>query len=102
METFAIRFRNARTNKNLTQAEVALRMGFKNKSSIGKIENGKQSLTHDQVKQAAEIFGVTPMYLMGWDTEKTVQVKYDLLNEENKKTVLGLIDYLLAQQEAKQ
>lgn len=58
-----------RKEAGLTQDELALRMGYTDRSSIAKIEAGKVDLPHSKVKQFADVFGTTPEHLLGWDME---------------------------------
>lgn len=102
LEEFGERVCNARMMKGLTQQELAEKLNFKSRSSINKIERGKQDLPRNKVIELANALGVTPDYLMGWKAERTIQDKFALLNEANQKTVLNLVDFLLANQEAKQ
>lgn len=59
--------RTLRMEKRMTQDELARRAGYTDRSSIAKIERGVVDLPQSKIKQFAEIFGVTPSHLMGWD-----------------------------------
>lgn len=52
-----------------SQEELAKKMGYKTKSSINKIELGKNDISQSKVVQFAEVLGTTPAFLMGWDEE---------------------------------
>lgn len=56
-----------RIEARMTQDELARRAGYTDRSSIAKIEKGGVDLSQSKIKQFAEIFGVTPSHLMGWD-----------------------------------
>lgn len=56
-----------RLEQHMTQDELARRAGYTDRSSIAKIERGVVDLPQSKIKQFAEIFGVTPSHLMGWD-----------------------------------
>ena len=58
-----------RKQAKLTQDELARRAGYTDRSSIAKIEKGLVDLSQTKIKQFADIFGVTPSTLMGWDEE---------------------------------
>lgn len=49
-----------------SQEELALRMGYKSRSSINKIETGRP-VTQKIIVRLAEALGVSIPYLMGWD-----------------------------------
>jgi transcriptional regulator with XRE-family HTH domain len=59
--------RSLRLEKRMTQDELARRAGYTDRSSIAKIERGVVDLPQSKIKQFADIFGVTPGHLMGWD-----------------------------------
>jgi transcriptional regulator with XRE-family HTH domain len=60
------RIRTRREQIGVTQEELAVRLGFKSKSSIAKIESGVQGLTQSKIKAIADALGTTPAYIMGW------------------------------------
>ena len=60
-----------RLDRGWTQDELASRAGYTDRSSIAKIERGVVDLPQSKIKQFADIFGVTPGYLMGWVDEET-------------------------------
>lgn len=60
-----------RLNHGMTQQELAEAIGYSGgKSMISKIESGKIDLSQSKIKQFADLFGVTPGDLLGWDDEK--------------------------------
>ena len=52
-----------------SQEELATRMGYKSRTSINKIENGRP-VTQKIIKRLAEVLDVPISFLMGWDNEK--------------------------------
>lgn len=58
-----------RTMKGWSQNELALRVGYSDKSMISKIENGLVDLSQSQILRFADELGVTPSDLMGWKDE---------------------------------
>ena len=56
-----------RESKNISQEELAEKMGYKSKTSIHKIEQKKTDLPLSKVKEFAKVFNVSPEYLMGWE-----------------------------------
>lgn len=59
-----------RKQMNLSQEELAKRTGYTDRSSIAKIEKGLVDLTQTKIKQFADVFGITPSELMGWEREQ--------------------------------
>ena len=64
------RIKARRQELGLTVEELANRMGYKDKSSISKIENGKADIPQSKVKAFAEALETTTAYLIGIDEEK--------------------------------
>lgn len=56
-----------RKSMNMTQEELAIRMGYKSKSTINKIELGINDIVQSKVIKFAEVLNTTPAVLMGWD-----------------------------------
>ncbi len=51
----------------MTQEELAAKLGYKNKSSIAKIETGTNDIVQSKVVAFAKVLDTTVAYLMGWD-----------------------------------
>lgn len=64
--TMGERVKKARENKGYTQEELALKLGYKSRSSVNKIEK-ERDIPRSMIVKIAEILGVTPAYLMGWE-----------------------------------
>ncbi len=61
------RIRKRRLEVGLTQDQLAALMGYTSKTSISKIETGKEdNLTLDRVAKFAAVLDTTPGYIMGW------------------------------------
>lgn len=71
-----LRIRRIRTERGMSQAELATMLGYTDRSSIAKIESGKTDMTTEKIKEAARILGTTEAYLTGnlEDTLKTMNV----------------------------
>lgn len=64
-----------RIAREWSQADLAQRVGYADKSMISRIENGKVDLQLGQIKKFAEVLGVTPGELLGKDgVENDIQL----------------------------
>lgn len=63
-----------REQLGLSQEELALRMGYKSRSSINKIETGRP-VTQKIIVRLAEALGVSIPYLMGWDEKPAEELQ---------------------------
>ena len=71
MATLYDRIKSRRTELGLTVEELAHKMGYKDKSSISKIENGKADIPQSKIAAFADALQTTPAYLMGWEEQPT-------------------------------
>lgn len=67
MSTIGYNILQMRKKLGWTQEELADKMGYKSKSSINKIELGLNDIPQSKIKKFAEVLGVTPAFLMGWE-----------------------------------
>lgn len=76
------RIRKARLEKGLSQAELAELLGYKSRSSINKIEVEGRDIPRSSIVKFAQVLGVTPSYLMGWEDESSEKDPLDILMEK--------------------
>ena len=100
------RIRNRRQELNMTQDELAKKLGYKSRSSINKIELGIHDISQSKITDFARALNTTPDYLMGWsearhaDTAETSSAdtyvfdRYRMLSETDKATVRHMIERL--------
>ncbi len=63
------RIKCLRENAKMTQKELGAIIGVQ-KSAIRKYEKGEvENIKRSSIKKMADVFGVSPCYLMGWDEE---------------------------------
>lgn len=67
LSAFGLRVQKRRRELNLTQEDLADKMGYKTKSSINKIEKGLADIPQGKIVQLAGALNTTPGYLMGWE-----------------------------------
>ena len=84
MSTIGSRIRKRREQLDLSQDELAKRLGFKSRSSINKIELDERNLTQSRIKAIADALETTPSYIMGWD-ELNEQVDLEKLRQDIQK-----------------
>lgn len=61
------RIKLCRENMNMSQEELAQKMGYKSKSTISKIESGLRDVKQSKVVEFAKVLNTTTSYLMGWE-----------------------------------
>lgn len=59
-----------RKDLGLTQTDLALKLGYADKSMVAKIEAGSVDLSQSKIVAFAEALETTPAYLMGWEDAK--------------------------------
>ena len=77
-----------REELNLSQEELAKRMGYSSRTSINKIENGRPC-SQKIIARLAVALDVSVAYLMGWEEEKEKEKPTinDGLTESQKKLI---------------
>ena len=65
------RIRQRRIELNMSQDELAKKVGYKSRSSINKIESDGRGLPQAKIVTLAKALETTPSYLMGWTDMET-------------------------------
>lgn len=68
------RIKSRREELGLSQEELAHRIGYKDRSSIAKIESGVNDITQSKIKAIADALNTTPSYLMGWEESPSADI----------------------------
>ena len=80
-KTIGERVRDRRIELNMSQDELAHKLGYKSRSSINKIEMHCHNLPQKKIMQIATALETTPAYIMGWQEEiEATPPVYDLLD----------------------
>ena len=58
------RIRELRLAKQMSQYELAKKVGYEGRSAISKVENGERDISQSMIEKYAEALGVTPTYLL--------------------------------------
>ena len=87
------RIKELRTAAGLTQEELGAKLGLQ-KSVIAKYENGRiENVKRSTIAKMAQIFGCSPVYLMGLEDEPQVSVcsSVDLCQGPAREVVQSLL-----------
>lgn len=104
--------RTLRQKLNMSQDDLAKKLGYTSRSSIAKIEKGEVDLSLSKIISFAKTLRTTPAELMGWEDESinTTQANqtkhplldiYDNLNSEGQKILLAHAEFLQSQPQYK-
>lgn len=88
MAEIGIKIMARRKELNMTQEELAKKMGYKSKSTINKIENGTNDIPQSKIVKFAEVLETSIAYLMGWEEE--LESKSDEQVEESANRLADL------------
>ncbi len=112
MNTIGNRIRSRRLELGLTQTELASKLGYTNKSSIGKIENGNNTVPYKKIAEFADALDTNVSYLMGLDDNpalmqisKKAVFKAQIdpiineLNDVSEQKLLSYAEFLLNSQQ---
>ena len=110
--TVGEKIKEVRELKGMSQEELAKKMGYKDRSSISKIEkDNDDNISLNTVQKAADALGCSPLYLMGWDDDSSIEVEkqrserldkfvelYSQLNENDQNLIDGMLKSLSSKQ----
>lgn len=86
---FGIKVKERRLELGMSQLELAQKIGYKDKSSVAKIESGNRDLPRSKIVEIATALSVTPQYLLGWEDNMPTGILP--LPPSKKYRVLGTI-----------
>ena len=101
------RIRMRREELEMSQSELARKVGYTSRTTINKIERDGRGISQDKIVAIAKALKVTPSYLMGWEDEEVATLtarqeqaveNYFNLTEANQLLADSLIETLLKQQ----
>lgn len=89
-----------RIQLEMTQDELAVRLGYSGKSMVSKIEQGKVKLDQDKIEAIARILRIDPLELMGYKptpmTEEDANAYADWINSLTPTPEQARQDYEMA------
>ena len=100
------KIKSRREQLNMSQAELARKVGYTSRSTITRIERDGNGISQDKIVAIAKALKTTPSYLMGWEDEEVATLtamqeetmaKFLLLSYEHQVVVNNIIDTLSAQ-----
>ena len=101
--TIGERISKRRDELGYTQEELAKLLGYKDRTSISKMEKA-DNMGLDRVEKVAKALKCEPSYLMGWEEVPDVadvsdHVKlitlYNKLTDEQKKSIISLMESMI-------
>lgn len=86
--TVADRIKQLRESMDLTQEELAKKMGYASKSAVSRTENAGDNIGQKRIYEFAKALNCSPSYLLGWtdevaDNEK-ISINDNLTLEEHE------------------
>ena len=108
---FGENLKKIRIARGMSQEELALKLGYVNRSSINKIEVGRSDMPRSKIALAAKILGVSPLELFKNDPFETepeltpdfvqdgILIEVNKLNDKNKELLKTYLKALLDSQE---
>ena len=63
------RIRYKREALDMSQEELAHKIGYKDRTAVSKMEAGQRQIKQSMIVKLASALDTTPAYLMGWDNE---------------------------------
>ena len=72
---FPERFTEVIKDSNLKYEDIASKLGLKSKGTISKYANGSIDVKINMIDKIAEVFGVSPIWLLGYTDDKHYVIK---------------------------
>lgn len=75
-----------------SQRELARRMGYKDNTTLTKIERGLVDVSQARVMQFSKVLGVSIAYLMDWEEKQPAESELSIKKKEFIRKVEGMSD----------
>jgi len=101
------RIKRRREELDMSQAELARKVGYSSRSTITRIERDGNGISQDKIIAIAQALKTTPSYLMGWEDEEVATLtamqeetmaKFLMLSYEHQLVVKSIVDTLTEQE----
>lgn len=79
---FGENLRKIRTEKGMSQAELASKLGYSSRSSINKIEIGDRDMPRSKIIQMARILGVSPVVFFNNEPIDDNEIAEEIIDQE--------------------
>lgn len=111
--TTADRIKQIRTERDMTQTDLAKLCGYKDKSAICKIESSGDQISSKLISKIAKALNVSVVYLMGFEDEVVGKIKETssyssklimitgMLSEDSKEKLMSYAQFLLDSESTK-
>lgn len=100
MTDIGFRIKERREALQMTQEELAAKVGYKSRSAVNKVELGKRDVSQSMIVRYANALGTTPSELMGWATRSNdsthgegTQALLDICEKLSPQSLMHLIRY---------
>ena len=85
------RIKSRRESLGMTQDELALKLNYKSRSSVNKIETSGRGLPQSKIVAFAKALGTTPSYLMGWNDEKITSNDLEVFEPKTFRKMVNVL-----------
>lgn len=75
------RIKLRREQLNMTQEELAKKVGYTSRSSIAKVESNANGILQSKLVVFANALQTTPAYLLGWEENETAATNEDTVSD---------------------
>ena len=87
---FGINLKRLRTERGMSQEELAKKLGYKGRSAINKIETGVNDMPREMVVRCADALGVSPLDLFFYEQLPGIE---DIHVKTNKELLKESLDF---------
>lgn len=96
MDKIGERLKQCRLASGLTQHEIATKLNLTSRSTICKYETGAYgNMTIGILKKFADLYGVSPAYLLGWSSLTLEEEKLINIYRQNDETYRKMLEMII-------
>lgn len=87
------RIKTLRLEKNMSQLELAHKVGYEGRSAISKVENGERDISQSMIEKYAKALDVSPYFLLYGEEEPATETGdgLDVRLSDNDKIIIELL-----------
>ena len=73
MKEVGKRIKERRLQLNMSQEDLAVKIGYKGRSAVSDIENGRRNISRKAIVSLSKVLGVSPAFIMGWQRDQLIE-----------------------------
>lgn len=93
MKEVGKRIKERRIQLNMSQEDLAFKIGYKGRSAVSDIENGRRNISRKAIVSLSRVLGVSPAFIMGWQRDQLIEELQDELKAIPDESIQTIIQF---------